>query len=211
MRKPSGMSFATAACIPHAAALAMQSLFDLGRLAPGFKVLINGAGGGVGTLGVQLSKTMNVEVTCVDSAAKLDMLRSVGFDHVLDYQTQDFTKLGQVFDLIVDTKTTRAPWQYARVLRPGGIYVTVGGNLLRLLQLLIVGPLVKILTGKVFRIVALKPNKDLERVHALHSAGKLTCVVDGPFALADLPTAVQRFGAAKHKGKVVITVDASEA
>lgn len=211
VRKPSGMSFATAACIPHAAALAMQGLFDVGQLAPGFKVLINGAGGGVGTLGVQLCKAMDVEVTGVDGAAKLDMLRSVGFDHVIDYQTQDFTKSEKVYDLIVDTKTTRAPWQFARALRPGGVYVTVGGQPLRLLQLLILGPLIKLLTGKAFRIVALKPNKDLERVHALHAAGKLTCVVDGPFALADVPTAVQHFGAAKHKGKVVITVDAAVA
>lgn len=206
VRMPAGMSFEEAAAIPHAAALALQGLFDVGQLADGEKVLINGAGGGVGTLGVQLARSKNVEVTGVDSAAKRELLRRVGFDHTVDYQSEDFTRTGARYDLILDTKTKRAPWRYARALRRGGRYVTVGGDVMRLLQLLVLGPLWTWLTGKTFRIVALKPNKDLERVHALHAAGKLTSVLDGPFSLAEVPTAVAHFGEARHKGKVVVKV-----
>jgi len=205
-RKPPEMTFEEATSLPHASMLAMQGLIDRGQIQEGQKLLINGAGGGVGTLGVQIAKLYGAETTGVDSGAKLDMLRSIGFDHVIDYEREDFTDNGQQYDLILDTKTNRSPWRYARSLRPNGVYVTVGGHLRRLLQALFFGPLISLFNKKRIRIVALKPNKDLHRVNELFQAGKLKCVLDGPFELRDVPEAIQLFGAGRHKGKVVISV-----
>ena len=204
--KPPEMTFEEAASLPHAAMLAMQGLYYHGHLLDGQKLLINGAGGGVGTLGIQMAKMQNVETTAVDSGAKMDMLLSIGCDHVIDYEKEDFTKNGQRYDLILDTKTNRSPLRYARSLRPNGRYVTVGGRLTRLLQALCLGPLVSLLGNKSIRIVALKPNKDLNRVSELFQAGKLKCILDGPYKLSDVPEAIDYFGEAKHEGKVVISV-----
>ena len=204
--KPPGMTFEQAAALPHAAMLALQGLVDVGQIRQGERVLVNGAGGGVGTIAVQFAKQYGAEVTGVDSALKLETLRSIGFDHVIDYRREDFTRNGQRYDLILDTRTNRSPLRYLRSLEPGGRYVTVGGFLRRLLQVYFMGPLILRATGKHVRIVALKPNKDLDAVNDLFEAGGLECVIDGPYGLGDVPEAVQRFGEAKHVGKIVITV-----
>jgi NADPH:quinone reductase-like Zn-dependent oxidoreductase len=138
--KPAGMSFIEAAAIPQAGMLAVQGLIDKGNIQHGQKLLINGAGGGVGTFAVQIAKLYGAETTGVDSAAKLDMMRSLGFDHVIDYTKEDFTKNGKQYDLILDAKTTRSMFDYARALSPDGIYVTVGGSIGRLMQSLVLGP-----------------------------------------------------------------------
>lgn len=207
-RMPTGMTFTQAATLPHAALLAVQGLIDVGRIQRGERVLINGAGGGVGTIGVQIAKTFEADVTGVDRDFKLDTLRSVGFDHVIDYRREDFTRSGRRYDLILDTRTNRSPFRYLRALAPGGRYVTVGGRLPRLLQLLALGPLIARTTGKQMRIVALKPNKDLAYVNDLFETRGLRFVIDGPYPLADVPQAVRRFGEAGHIGKIVITVAA---
>ena len=204
--KPATMTFQEAAALPHASMLAVQGLIDEGQIHEGKKLLINGAGGGVGTFGVQIAKLYGVETTGVDSGAKLDLLRSVGFDHVIDYEREDFTKNGQRYDLILDTKTNRSPFTYARSLNPDGRYVTVGGHLDRLLQTLCLKPWISLFSKKHMRIVGLKPNKDLSYVNELFEDGKLKCVIDGPFELSKTPQAVRYFGEGKHKGKVVIAV-----
>ncbi|MFP6643379.1 MAG: NAD(P)-dependent alcohol dehydrogenase [Candidatus Latescibacterota bacterium] len=206
IHKPIKMTFEEAAAIPHAAMLAVQGLIDRGKIQRGQKILINGAGGGVGTFGVQVAKLYGAEVTGVDSAGKLDMLRSIGFDHVIDYEREDFTENGQRYDLILDTKTNRSPLKYARSLRPRGTYVTVGGDLTRLLQALFLAPWISIFGKKYIRIVALKPNKDLGYINELFEADRLKCVLDGPYELSEVPKAIQYFGEGKHKGKIVITV-----
>jgi NADPH:quinone reductase-like Zn-dependent oxidoreductase len=205
--KPADMTFEQAAAIPQAAMLAVQGLRDVGQLQPGQKLLINGAGGGVGTFGLQLARLHEgVEVTGVDHATKLDLLRSMGFDHVIDYTREDFTKSGQRYDLILDAKTNRSPFAYTRALRPNGTYVTVGGSLLRLFQAFALGRLIARLSKKHIRIAILKPNKDLAFMNELFQAGKVTPVIDGSFTLHDVPEAMRYFGSARHKGKVVITV-----
>jgi len=205
--KPASMTFIEAAAIPHAAMLAIQGLRDKGQIQPGQKLLINGAGGGVGTIGVQIAKLIGVEVTGVDSSGKLDMMRSMGFDHVIDYTQEDFTKNGQCYDLIFDTKTNRSIFDYARALSPNGIYVTVGGSTARLLQALFLGPWISMFSKKITRIVALKPNKDLDYMNELFEAGKIKPVIDGPYKLNEIPEAIRHFGEGNHKGKVVITVE----
>lgn len=204
--KPASMTFEEAAAIPQAAMLAVQGLRDKGQIQSGQKLLINGAGGGVGTFAVQIAKLYGVEVTGVDSSGKLDMLRSMGFDHVIDYTQEDFTKNGQCYDLILDVKTNRSIFDYTRALCSNGIYVTVGGSMVRLFQALILGPWISIISKKKIRIVGLKPNKDLAYMNELFEAGKVKPVIDGPYKLNEVPEAIRYFGEGKHKGKVVITV-----
>lgn len=204
--KPAGMSFEEAAAIPQAAMLAVQGLIDKGKIHSGQKLLINGAGGGVGTFAVQIAKLYGVEITGVDSTSKLDMLRSMGFDHVIDYTREDFTKNGQCYDLILDVKTNRSMFDYTRALCPNGIYVTVGGSMVRLLQALFLRPWISMISKKHIRLVVLKPNKDLAYMNELFEAGKIKPVIDGPYKLDEVSKAFRIFGKGNHKGKLVITM-----
>jgi NADPH:quinone reductase-like Zn-dependent oxidoreductase len=205
--KPAGMTFVQAAALPQAGQLAVQGLAANGPLRRGQKILINGAGGGVGTIGVQLAKLQDVEVTGVDSAPKLDMMRRLGFDHVIDYRKEDFTRNGRRYDLILDTKTNRSPLEYPRSLTPHGTYATVGIVGSRLLQLTTFGWLIRPMTGKSVRVIILKQNRDLASLSERFEAGQLAPVIDGPYSLADAREAFRHFGAGNHKGKIVITVD----
>lgn len=205
-RKPPGMTFEQAAAIPQAGMLAVQGLIDVGQLRSGQKLLLNGAGGGVGTLALQIAQLYDVEVTVVDKAGKLDMLRAMGADHVLDYQREDFTKDGKGYDLILDVKTNRSPFAYARALNPKGTYATVGGDMLRLLQVMVLRPLISRVSTKHVRVVMLKPNKDLAYMSELFEAGKLKPVIGSRYELADVPEALRLFGTGDHQGKIIITV-----
>ena len=201
------MTFEQAAALPQAGQLAVQGLFVNGPLRPGQKILINGGGGGVGTIAVQLAKVQDVEVTGVDSAEKLEMMGNLGFDHVLDYTKEDFTKNGRGYDLILDTKTTRSPFAYAHSLNADGTYATVGGDLSRLLQCVIFGWWIGQTTNKTVRLIRLRQNRDLAYLNERFEAGQLTPVIDGVYQLSDAREALRHFGTANHKGKVVITMD----
>jgi NADPH:quinone reductase-like Zn-dependent oxidoreductase len=203
---PARMTFEQAAALPQAGALAMQGLLTSGPLRPGQKILINGAGGGVGTIGVQFAKLQGVEVTGVDRASKLEMMRSIGFDHLIDYEQEDFTKSGKRYDLILDTKTNRSLFAYLRALTPGGTYVTVGGETAMLVQFMIFGGLIRPLTGKKIVVIKLKQNAHLVDLKECFEAGHLTPVIDGPYKLSDWQDAFRHFSAANHKGKVILTV-----
>ena len=208
VRKPARMTFVQAAALPQAGQLAVQGLFAGGPLKAGQRVLINGAGGGVGTIGVQLAKPHGVEVTGVDNGMKLEMMRSIGFDHVIDYQKEDFTKSGKRYDLIVDTRTTRTPSEYARSLNPGGTYATVGGPEMKVLfRILFAGWRTRFVSGKRLRLIGLRPNRDLPYLNEQFEAGNLVPVIDGPFTLSQGADAFRLFGSGNHKGKVVITMD----
>ena len=206
VRKPPGMTFEQAAAIPQAGMLAKQGLVDVGRIRSGQKLLLNGAGGGVGTFALQIARLHDVEVTVVDKAGKLDMLRALGAAHVIDYVAEDFTRNGKRYDLILDVKTNRSPLAYARALNPHGTYATVGGDMTRLLQALVLGPLISRSSNKDLRVVSLKPNKDLAYMNELFEAGRLVPVIDGSYKLADLPEAFRRFGTGDHKGKIIVTM-----
>jgi NADPH:quinone reductase-like Zn-dependent oxidoreductase len=206
--KPARMTFEQAAALPQAGQLAVQGLFAAGPLRPGLKILINGAGGGVGTIAIQLAKMQNVEVTGVDRASKLEMMRNLGFDHVADYEKEDFTKSGRRYDLILDTKTCRSPFVYARSLNPGGTYATVGGvEMSRLLQVALVGWWIHLTASRTVRLIGLKQNRDLPYLNERFEAGQLMPVIDGPYRLSEGREAFRHFGAGNHKGKVVLTID----
>ena len=206
--KPARMTFEQAAALPQAGQLAVQGLFANGPLRAGQRILINGAGGGVGTIAIQLAKLQDVEVTGVDSAAKLEMMRSLGFDHVIDYTKEDFTRNGRRYDLILDTKTTRTAFEYARSLNPRGTYATVGGpEIARLLRVAIVGWWIGVTTDKAVRLIGLRQNRDLPYLNERFEAGQLVPVIDGPYRLSEARDAFRHFGAGHHKGKVVFTID----
>lgn len=204
--KPPQMTFVQAAAIPQAGMLAVQGLIDVGRIRSGQTLLVNGAGGGVGTFAVQIAKLYDAEVTVVDKAGKLDMLRALGADHVVDCGVENFTRRGKCYDLILDVKTNRSPFAYARALNPNGTYATVGGSVPRLLLSLVAGSILAPLRHKHLRVVALKPNKDLAYMNKLFDAGTLQPVTDGPYPFAALPDAFRLFGTGDHKGKIVVTM-----
>jgi NADPH:quinone reductase-like Zn-dependent oxidoreductase len=203
-KKPASMSFIDAAAIPQAGLLAVQGLIDKGKIRKGQKILINGAGGGVGTLGLQIAKLYDSEVTGVDHSDKLEMMRSIGFDHVIDFTKEDFTKNGLNYDLILDAKTNRSPFDYYRALSPNGTYVTVGGSLARLLQALALKSWMSLIHKKRFCIVNLKPNKDLLFMNEIYEAGKLKPLIHGPYSISEYAEAFRVFGNSEHKGKVVM-------
>lgn len=205
--KTTNMSFEQAAAIPQAAMLALQGLHDKAPIQDGQQILINGAGGGVGTFGIQIAKLKDIEVTGVDSPAKLDLMLSLGFDHVIDYEQEDFTKSGKAYDLILDQKMNRSPFAYARALKPGGAYIATGGSTIRIVQMLCVAWWIKLTQKKLVAIVGLKANRDLNYLGELFEDGKLKPILDGPYKLADAVEAMKYFLSAKHKGKIIITMD----
>jgi NADPH:quinone reductase-like Zn-dependent oxidoreductase len=200
------MSFEQAAAFPQAGMLAVQGLIDKGKIKAGQKVLVNGAGGGVGTFAVQLGKLFGVEMTGVDTDAKFEMLRSLGYNHLIDYTKTDFTRTGLKYDLILDVKTNRSAFDYFRALNPGGIYATVGGSIGKLLQIFLLSGLISMTSKKKIVVVALKANKDLDYINKLFEAGKIKAVIDGPYPLDQVPEAFRKFAKGLHKGKVVFTV-----
>lgn len=205
-KKPGEMSFEDAASIPHAALLALQGLRDVGNIQKKEKVLINGAGGGVGCFALQLAKLHECEVTGVDSGKKLEKMRAMGFDRVIDYRNEDFTRIKEKFDLVLDCKTNRSPFAYPPCLKPNGRYVTIGGRVDRLLQVLLLSKIVFLFTKKRLSILALKPNKGLDEINTLYLQGKIKSVIDGPYPLAEAPKMIQYFGEGRHQGKVVLKI-----
>ncbi|MDO9373273.1 MAG: NAD(P)-dependent alcohol dehydrogenase [Ferruginibacter sp.] len=204
--KPASMSFVDAAAIPQAAMLAVQAIIDVGQLQAGQKLLINGAGGGVGSFGIQLAKLHGVKTTGVDHTSKLAFMRSIGFDHVIDYTKEDFTKNGQQYDLIVDAKTNRSMFAYTKSLVAGGKYVTVGGSMKHLLQLMLLRSWISKVHHIHLCLVSLKTNRDLPYINELFEAGKIKPNIHGTYRLENFREAFHLFAAGQHKGKVVITM-----
>jgi NADPH:quinone reductase-like Zn-dependent oxidoreductase len=210
MLKPACMTYEEAAATPQAGLLALQGLCDQREIKPGQKILINGAGGGVGTFAIQMAKSFGAEVTGVDSTGKLDMMSSFGADHVIDYTQEDFTKNGKCYDLILDVKTDRSIFDYRRALSSNGIYVTVGGRTTRILQLVFLGSLISMTGSKKMTLIMHKPNKNLYILNELFESGKIKPVVDRCFPLRETAKAFQYYGEGHFKGKVVITVEHSK-
>jgi NADPH:quinone reductase-like Zn-dependent oxidoreductase len=206
--KPATLTFEQAAAIPQAAVIALQGIRDKGQVQPGQKVLINGAGGGGGTFALQLAKLYGAEVTGVDNTAKLDFMRSLGADHVIDYTREDFTKNGKQYDLILDLIAYRSVFAYQRALAPNGSYFVVGGSASTMFQIVFLGPLLSRITGKKLRLLVVRPNlKDLAYVTELCETGKITPAIDDRrFPLSEVPAALGYLGEGHAKGKVVITV-----
>ncbi|HEY0070264.1 MAG TPA: NAD(P)-dependent alcohol dehydrogenase [Chloroflexia bacterium] len=205
--KPAGMTFEEVAAIPQAAVIALQGIRDKGQVQPGQKVLINGAGGGTGMFAVQLAKLYGAEVTGVDNTGKLDFMRSLGADHVIDYTQEDFTRNGKQYDLILDVIAHRSVFACKRALRPNGSYFCAGGSLATAFQILLLGPLIRRATGRKIRFLVVHPNlKDMVHLTELYETGKVVPVIDRCYPLSEVPEALRYVGEGRAKGKVVITV-----
>lgn len=206
--KPSGLTFEQAAAVPHTAILALQGLRDMGQVRKGHRVLINGAGGGAGTFGIQIAKYHGAEVTGVDRPEKFELLRSLGADHVIDYATEDFAKDGPVYDLILDVVTHRSIFDYKRALAPGGTYVMLGGGSYgRVYQTAFFGPMISLAGKKTMGVLMHEPNRGLDVVTELIETGKIVPVIDRTYPLAGTPDALRYFGSGQAKGKIVITMN----
>ncbi|NQW19680.1 MAG: NAD(P)-dependent alcohol dehydrogenase [Chloroflexi bacterium] len=204
--KPASMSFEEASAIPQVAALALGAIRQNGDIQPGQKVLMNGAGGGVGMFVVQIAKHLGAEVTGVDSTEKLDLMRSLGADHVIDYTKEDFTKNGQRYDLIIDVAAHRSLFAYRRTLNPGGAYGVIGGSLVRFFQAVFLGPLISIFWNKKIGTSGAKPNEGSEYIIELFEDGKVKLFVDRVYPLNETPDAFRYFMDGHVKGKIVITM-----
>lgn len=208
--KPVNATFEQAAAIPVAAGTALQALRDQGRVHAGQKVLINGASGGVGTYAVQIAKSFGAEVTGVCGTRNVQMVRSIGADHVIDYTKEDFTKGGQRYDVIVDTVGNHSLWAYRGVLQPQGILVIVGagsredkwiGGRIRPIQISMVQPF----ASQQFVTFRSDPDKqDLRFLGNLMQEGKLRSVIDRRYTLGEVPAAVAYVETGRARGKVVI-------
>ncbi|MDH3975185.1 MAG: NAD(P)-dependent alcohol dehydrogenase [Deltaproteobacteria bacterium] len=204
--KPAGMTFDEAAALPQAGILALQGLRHKGHIQPGQKVLINGAGGGAGTFAIQIAKSLGLHVTAVDSTIKLEKMRSLGAEHVIDYTEEDFTKNGQHYDLIIDMMGFHPFFDYRRSLSPKGRYVLVGGSSRLCNEVVFLGPWFSMTGSKKMGLLLHKANKELEDLIALFEAGKVKPVIDRRYPLSEVPEAMRHFGSGKVVGKLVITV-----
>jgi NADPH:quinone reductase-like Zn-dependent oxidoreductase len=206
--KPASITFDEAAAIPQAGVIALQGIRHKGQLQPRQKVLINGAGGGAGSFAIQLAKLDGAEVTGVDNTEKLDFMRSLGADYVIDYTREDFTKNGKQYDLILDLVAYRSAFVYKRAVAPNGSYFAVGGSVATFLQILLFGPRIRKATGKNIRVLAVQRNReDLVHITELCEAGKVVPMIDRRYSLSEVPEALRYLGEGHAKGKVVITVE----
>jgi NADPH:quinone reductase-like Zn-dependent oxidoreductase len=207
--KPARLTFEEAATVPQSAVLALQGLRGKRQIKPGDRVLINGAGGNVGPFAVQIAKYFGAEVTGVDGAGKLDMVRSVGADHVIDYTRQDPVRNGQRYELILDVVARRSMLDWRRALSPGGLYVMLGASTALLLQGTFLGPLIS-MTGsnKMAVMWWWKPFKqeDVAFLNELIEAGSVAPVIDRSYSLSEVPAALRYLEEGTVRGKVVIKI-----
>ena len=207
-RMPAGMTHEEAAALPQAGVIALQGILDKGRVQPGDKVLINGAGGGSGMYAIQLAKLHGAEVTGVDNGEKLEFMRRLGADYVIDYTREDFTRNGRTYDVILDLAAHRSVFAYRGSLSPGGRYLYVGGSVATLLQTLLLGPLIGRARDKKLRLLVVRQGvQNVAQLVELCQAGKVATHIDRRYSLTDAPEAMRYFGEGHAKGKVVVIAD----
>jgi NADPH:quinone reductase-like Zn-dependent oxidoreductase len=205
--KPANLSFEEAAAVPLAAVTALHGLRDKGKIQPGQKVLINGSSGGVGTFAVQIAKYFGAEVTAVCSTGKVEMARSLGADHVIDYTVEDFTRNGRQYDLILAANGDRSIFDYKRALSSHGTYVMVGGTTRQMFQALLLGPWISMVGSRKMGALSSMPSQqDLIFLKGLLEAGKIKPVLDKVYPLSQVADAIGYVEAGHAAGKVVISM-----
>ena len=206
-KKPASLSFEQIAAIPQAGVIALRGLQEKGLIQAGQKVLINGAGGGGGSFAIQMAKMYGAEVTAVDNEEKLEFMRSLGADHVIDYRKEDYTRNGQKYDRIVDYVAWRSLSDYKRSLKPGGIFFQVGGSTSLIFKLLLAGPIMALFSGKKLVILTAKLNKGLDEIVEMVTSGKIQVTIDQTFSFDEIPQALHYLEGGHVKGKIVISYD----
>jgi NADPH:quinone reductase-like Zn-dependent oxidoreductase len=205
--KPTNISFEQAATVPCAALTAIQGLRDCGKIRSGQKVLINGASGGVGSFAVQIAKAFGAEVTAVCSTNKMEMMKTLGADQIIDYTQTDITKNGQHYDLILDAAAYRSVFDYRPILKAEGTYVLIGGSITRLFQVLLFGSVISRIMHRKLKCLMAKPNRsDLVILKDLIEAGKIVPLIDRTYNLSDVPAAICQLEQRQVRGKVAISV-----
>ncbi len=207
--KPASMTFEQVATLPQAGLIALQGLCGKRPIKQGQNVLINGAGGGMGTFAVQIAKYFGAVVTGVDSSSKFDLLRSIGSDHVIDYTKEDYTQNGKTYDLILDVKGDRSIFDYKRALSTNGLFVLLGGSMTAIFQAMFLGPLISMTGGKKMGLNPFKTNKseDLAFLIKLFETGKVVPVIDRRYPLNKVSDAFRYLEEGHARGKVVIIVE----
>ena len=206
--KPKGITFEEAAAVPQAAVMAAQGLLKPRPVRPGEQVLVNGAGGNIGPFAVQIAKHLGAEVTGVDAPEKLDFIRSVGADHVIDYTVDDFTANAGKYDRVLDVASHHTISEARRVLRPGGVYSIVPGSIAGTLRAMVVGPLVSILGSRPVRMVPWKPFRaeDVAFLTNLLEKRQLRSVIDRVYNFQDIPQALEYQAEGRATGKIVTSL-----
>ena len=205
--KPSNLSFEEAAAVPMAALTAFQSLRDKGKVQEGQKVLIYGASGGVGTFAVQFAKAFGADVTAVCSTRNVEMVESIGADHVIDYKKNDFSRIIEQYDLIIGANGEQPIKFYLRALRPNGKFVHVGGSERQLFQTMLRRPWISMTNNKKVSSFLQRPNQnDLILIKEMIEEGEVTPVIDRHFQFHEIPEAFRYFSDGHAKGKIVITI-----
>ncbi len=198
--KPANLTLTEAAAVPQAMLVALHGLRVYGQIQPGQKVLINGASGGIGTFALQIARSFGADVTAVCSARNSDLVRSLGAKHVIDYTREDFTRNGQLYDLILDIKASRTVQEIERALGPNGMYVLVGGSLKRIIQVAMARK------KNLVNLSVESDQADLALIKEYIEAGKVAPVIDRCYPLSEVADAVSYYGRGHSQGKVVITV-----
>ncbi len=204
--KPSFITFEEAAATPQAGVMALQGIRDFKKIEAGVKMLVNGAGGGVGTFAIQMAKLYGAEVTGVDNSSKLSMMTSLGADHVIDFVEEDFTQKRNAYDYILDVVGHHSIYDYKRSLRRGGEYRMIGGPTSLILQAMMVAPFISMTGNKKMGILGHEPNKGLGDILELYRDRSIKPVIDSVYSLEDTVEAFRYFGRGLFKGKVVISM-----
>lgn len=208
VKKPINMTFEEAAAVPLAGITALQGLRDKGHIQSGHKVLIIGASSGVGTFAVQIAKTFEAEVTAVCSTSKMDIVRSIGADHIIDYTKEDFTQNEQEYDLILDIAAYHSFLSCRRLLNSKGIYIMVGGAMTQFFQIMLLGPWLSMTSSKKMGVFMAKPNQnDLVFMKELLEDNKILPIIDKRYKLSKTPEAIRYLEERHARGKVVITLE----
>ena len=207
LHKPTGLSFAEAAAIPQAGVIAYKGIVETGQVQPGQSVLINGGGGSAGSFAIPLAKLAGAEVTGIDNGEKLEFMRSLGADHVIDYSREDFTQNSARYDLILDVIAQRGVAAYVRSLKPNGTCYVVGGAVGVLVQILLLGALAGRHADKRVRMLAVPQSREgLIPITRLCESGHIAPAIDRQFPLSQVPAAMHYVLDGHAKGKVVIII-----
>jgi len=205
--KPSNLSFEEAAAVPIAGFTALQALRDTGKIRPGQKVAIDGAGGGVGGFAVQIAKAFGAEVTAICGTGNVEKMRALGADHVVDYSREDFTRNGLCYDLILGANAFHSLLDYRRALAPKGIYVMTGGGGSQMLQAILLAPLLSLVGSRKLRMKGAKAKQqDLQALKEMLEAAKIKPAIDRRYPLSETAEAISYLEAGHVRGKIVITV-----
>lgn len=205
--KPSNLLFTEAAALPMAALTALQAIRDKGKISEGQKVMIYGASGGVGTFAVQIAKAFGAEVTAVVSTRNIDIVKSLGADHVIDYKKENIASHNQSYDLIIGVNGSQSIFTYKNKLKENGRFVLVGGAISQMYQTMLLGPWLSMIGKKKFIPFLQKPNqKDLVYMNELIVEGKVKPLIDRSYSLSEVPEALKYFSNGHSQGKIVITV-----